>query len=52
MAWKSSAPTSPAIAANPFVTFFTVATESGTLEFKWTGNNGFSETAAATITVE
>jgi sulfur-oxidizing protein SoxZ len=43
---------SPAIAANPFITFFTVATESGTLEFKWTGDNGFSETAAATITVE
>jgi sulfur-oxidizing protein SoxZ len=43
---------SPAIAANPFVTFFTVATESGTLEFKWTGDNGFSETAVATITVE
>ena len=41
-----------AIAANPFVTFFTVATESGTLEFKWTGDNGFSETAVATITVE
>jgi sulfur-oxidizing protein SoxZ len=43
---------SPAMAANPFITFFTVATESGTLEFKWTGDNGFSETAAATITVE
>ena len=53
MAWRFSAPTSrPAIAANPFVTFFTVATESGTLEFKWTGDNGFSETAVATITVE
>ena len=43
---------SPAIAANPFIAFFTVAAESGTLEFKWTGDNGFSETAAATITVE
>jgi sulfur-oxidizing protein SoxZ len=43
---------SPAIAANPFITFFTVASESGTLEFKWTGDNGFSETAVATITVE
>jgi sulfur-oxidizing protein SoxZ len=42
----------PAIAANPFITFNTVATESGTLEFKWTGDNGFSETAVATITVE
>ncbi|PWT93574.1 MAG: thiosulfate oxidation carrier complex protein SoxZ [Proteobacteria bacterium] len=43
---------SPAIAANPFITFFTVANESGTLEFKWTGDNGFSETAVAGIAVE
>jgi sulfur-oxidizing protein SoxZ len=43
---------SPAVAANPFITFFTVATESGTLEFKWTGDNGFAETAIATVTVE
>jgi sulfur-oxidizing protein SoxZ len=43
---------SPAIAANPFITFFTVANESGTLEFKWTGDNGFSEMAVASIAVE
>jgi sulfur-oxidizing protein SoxZ len=43
---------SPAIAANPFIAFFTVATESGTLEFKWTGDNGYSETATAAISVE
>lgn len=42
---------SPAIAANPFITFFTTATESGTIEFEWTGDNGFSETASAQITV-
>lgn len=42
----------PAISANPFLTFFTTATESGTLEFKWSGDNGFSETATATVTVE
>jgi sulfur-oxidizing protein SoxZ len=42
----------PAIAANPFLTFFTVAEESGKLEFKWIGDNGFSETATATVTVE
>jgi sulfur-oxidizing protein SoxZ len=42
----------PAISANPFVTFHTVATESGTLELAWTGDNGFSETATAKITVE
>ena len=42
----------PAIAANPFITFFTTATESGTFEFEWIGDNGFSETATASITVE
>ena len=42
----------PAIAANPFVTFHTVATESGTIAFEWTGDNGFHETASAKITVE
>jgi sulfur-oxidizing protein SoxZ len=42
----------PAIAANPFITFFTVATESGKFEFEWIGDRGFSETASASITVE
>ena len=42
----------PAIAANPFISFFTVATASGTIEFKWTGDNGFSQTESANITVE
>jgi sulfur-oxidizing protein SoxZ len=42
----------PAIAANPFISFSTVATESGKIEFKWTGDNGFSQTESATITVE
>jgi sulfur-oxidizing protein SoxZ len=32
---------SPAIAANPFVSFFAVATESGTIGFRWTGDEGF-----------
>jgi sulfur-oxidizing protein SoxZ len=41
----------PAFAANPFITFFTVAMESGTFEFRWTGDNGFQETAAASIMV-
>ena len=43
---------SPAVAANPFISFSTVATESGKLEFKWTGDNGFSAAESATITVE
>ena len=42
----------PAIAANPFLTFHTVATESGTIEFRWTGDNGFSATEQVKITVE
>jgi sulfur-oxidizing protein SoxZ len=42
----------PAIAANPFISFFTVATASGTIEFKWTGDNGFAQTETANITVE
>jgi sulfur-oxidizing protein SoxZ len=42
----------PAIAANPFITFYTVATDSGTIEFKWTGDNGFSVIEQAQITVE
>ena len=43
---------SPAIAANPFLTFFTVAEKSGTITFEWTGDNGFSATEQAPITVE
>ena len=42
----------PAIAANPFISFFTVATESGKFDFEWIGDNGFSETASASISVE
>jgi sulfur-oxidizing protein SoxZ len=42
----------PAIAANPFIAFSTVAVESGTLTFQWTGDNGFSVTESATIAVE
>lgn len=41
----------PAIAANPVFTFTTVATESGTLEFAWRGDNGYIAAASATITV-
>jgi len=42
----------PAIAANPFIAFTTVATQSGTLKFLWTGDNGFSAEESASITVE
>jgi sulfur-oxidizing protein SoxZ len=42
----------PAIAANPFLSFFTVAKDSGKFEFEWIGDNGFAETASSAITVE
>lgn len=42
----------PASSANPFITFFTVATESGKFEFEWTGDKGFVATASASIIVE
>ena len=42
----------PASAANPFITFFATATESGKFEFEWVGDLGFSERASATIAVE
>ena len=42
----------PAIAANPFLSFFTTASESGRFEFEWIGDNGFVATASAAIMVE
>ena len=42
----------PAISANPFIVFSTVAVESGTLEFHWAGDNGFSVTQSTAIVVE
>jgi sulfur-oxidizing protein SoxZ len=42
----------PAMAANPLIAFHTIATESGTLEFRWTGDNGYSATHSAAITVD
>ena len=40
-----------AIAANPFLAFWTIATESGTLVFTWTGDNGYSVTESKSISV-
>ena len=42
---------SPAIAANPFVSFFTVATESGTIALRWSGDEGFVAEHRVAITV-
>lgn len=41
----------PAISANPYIAFHTVATESGTLVFLWEGDNGFAQTETAALTV-
>jgi sulfur-oxidizing protein SoxZ len=42
---------SPALAANPFVSFFTVARESGRIDFLWTGDQDFRVTEQVAITV-
>ena len=42
----------PAMSANPLIAFSTVATETGTLVFQWVGDNGYSVTETASISVE
>ncbi len=41
----------PAVAANPFIAFSTVAVASGTLRFTWSGDNGFVQTETASLAV-
>ncbi len=41
----------PSVAANPYIAFSTVAIESGTLVFNWSGDGGFTATETARITV-
>ena len=41
----------PAIAANPFISFFMTATESGELVFEWTDDHGTTQTETARLTV-
>lgn len=41
----------PSVSANPYLHFCTIATESGALEFKWIGDNGFAATEVAQISV-
>ena len=40
-----------AIAANPYLAFWTVATESGTLVCRWQGDQGFDQREVVAITV-
>jgi sulfur-oxidizing protein SoxZ len=42
---------SPAIAANPFLSFSTVATETGEIAFSWTDDHGKTQTETVKITV-
>ena len=42
---------SPAIAANPFVSFFAVASESGKVVFRWTGDENFAVEESVAIDV-
>ena len=46
-----SADLHPAISANPFIAFSTLATESGTIACQWIGDNGYSLTESVAITV-
>ena len=41
----------PAMAANPFLAFTTVVTESGVVEFRWTDDSGETQTESRPITV-
>jgi sulfur-oxidizing protein SoxZ len=41
----------PAISANPYVAFPTIATESGTIACTWTGDNGYAHTESVAISV-
>ena len=43
---------SPAIAANPFVSFFAVIDESGTVGLRWSGDEGFVVEERVAIAVE
>jgi sulfur-oxidizing protein SoxZ len=42
----------PAVAANPYITFHTVATETGVLAFTWVADDDETHTELANITVD
>ena len=46
-----SAELHPAIAANPFISFTTIATDSGAIIFAWTDNHGETQVQTARIDV-
>ncbi|MGE5547375.1 MAG: thiosulfate oxidation carrier complex protein SoxZ [Solirubrobacterales bacterium] len=46
-----SADWAPAVSANPYLSFFLTATESGTVELKWHDDDGAVYSASQSITV-
>lgn len=46
-----SADLHPAVSANPYIAFHTIATASGTLSFTWEGDNGFAQTETVQLAV-
>ncbi len=41
----------PAIAANPYVAFWLLLPDSGTLEIRWTGDRGFAHTETVPLVI-
>ncbi|MGE4241503.1 thiosulfate oxidation carrier complex protein SoxZ [Ramlibacter sp.] len=41
----------PAVSANPYLSFWTLAVDSGVLEFEWQGDNGFAQVERVTLSV-
>jgi sulfur-oxidizing protein SoxZ len=42
----------PAIAANPYLAFHTVALASGPISVRWVGDNGFEHSASISISID
>lgn len=42
----------PAMSANPFLSFTTIATRTGPVTFRWTDDKGSTESESAILTVE
>ena len=40
-----------AVSANPYLSFHALATDSGSLEFEWQGDNGFAQTERMALQV-
>jgi sulfur-oxidizing protein SoxZ len=47
-----SAELHPAMSANPYIAFYIKVTQSGPLEFTWTGDHGFTQTERKQLLVQ